>query len=66
MLLTLPLAGCCPCAPPAEPEDATTEEAAVQKTAIDYYGPPADIVLVPPPVPSEIMGPTPLDRLPKK
>jgi hypothetical protein len=61
MLLAIPLAGCCPCAPPDEPE-----EAPVQKTVIDYYGPPADIVLVPPPVPPEIMGPTPMDRLPKK
>jgi hypothetical protein len=56
MLLALPLAGCCPCAP---------EEAEEQKTAIDYYGPPADIVLVAPEVPPEIMGPTPMDRLPK-
>lgn len=66
LLLALPLTGCCPCAPPDEPEEAKTQEVDVWATLGDYYGKPADIVLVPPPVPPEIMGPTPLDRLPKE
>jgi hypothetical protein len=75
MLLMLPLTGCCPCAPSAAPDDAQTEEtktkeakteqAEAPKPTIDYYGKPADIVIDAPEVPPEIMGPTPMDRLPK-
>jgi hypothetical protein len=70
LLLTL-LTGCCPCGPAdyvktEEAVDGRTQEADVWATLGDYYGPPAPIVLDPPPVPPEIMGPTPLDRLPKK
>lgn len=70
VLLLLP--GCGPSAPPAapetgksKPEKTKTEEVDVWAGLGDYYGPPAPIVLDPPPVPPEIMGPTPLERLPK-
>ena len=67
LLLLLP--GCGPSAPPAAPETETEKveppPVDVWATLGDYYGPPAPIVLDPPPVPPKIMGPTPLDRLPK-
>ena len=71
LLLLLP--GCGPSAPPAAAEKPrprrsspkTKTEVDVWATLGDYYGPPAPIVLDPPPVPPEIMGPTPMDRLPK-